>query len=52
MTKKELINKLSNYPDNAEVTVVNSDSKVWSNICFLSWKNSSERVMLNFTEGK
>ena len=52
MTVKTLIDALSAYPENADVKVINFDTREKSDITFITWKNSMERVNLYYTTKK
>lgn len=49
MKNKELIEILKKFPENAEVTTRDLKDNIWSNILYLSYKNSSDRIFINFS---
>lgn len=48
MKVKTLIDSLSVYPDTADIVVVNEDTLERSDIEFITWKNSAERVNIYY----
>ena len=48
MKVKTLIDSLSVYPDTADIVVVNKDTLERSDIEFITWKNSAERISLYY----
>ena len=52
MKVKDLKRALNNIPDNFDITVRDYTSNIWSNVERVTVKNSSDRVYINFTQGR
>lgn len=52
MKNKELIEILKKFPENSEVTTRDLTDNIWSNIQYLSYKHSSDRIFINFNYKK